>query len=132
MTKLYRATNPQQIIDVFERNASNAEKMAEKQTKVKEHALYAREASAWRAAAEILRNTEFAGWIGEPQPSDLLDSDYARDIMRIGPGKVMHADPVNVHPTAHLTDEQLEAIHRERNRRDTLNRAGIGLRLRDR
>jgi hypothetical protein len=174
-TKLYNAANPQQIIDVFEHNASNAERMARNQTKVKEHALYAREASTWRAAADILRNTEFVGWdlataatLRDPNAPPITKADYdwpitdtthldahkemaerdgeALDKITAGDrllkaakemraslpiaeqryGRVKRIEDGSVkitpHPTAHLTDEQIKAMHKADNARVFANR----------
>lgn len=128
MTKLYRATNPQQIIDHFERMAKIAEVSSVGAAYgVQERALYKREAVTWQAAADILRQTEFIGWdlhveretrrdypeeFERPEPTKeemerMADRYNERHRYTPAPGKVMHAPPGTVpHPTAHLTDEQ--------------------------
>lgn len=62
MTKLYRVTSPQEIIDHFERRAeyarNNANQCREKQRKTP----LIIEANTWKEAASILRDTEFVGW----------------------------------------------------------------------
>lgn len=59
--KLYSTTNPQAIINMFEIQAKAAEGAATHKS-VRQRDLFKREAVTWRAAADILRNTEFVGW----------------------------------------------------------------------
>lgn len=60
-TQLYSATNPQAIIDQFERRAKATEDRAKHEPKLVARLCRA-EGITWRAAADILRNTEFVGW----------------------------------------------------------------------
>lgn len=67
MAKLYNATNPQEIIDQFERMAKQAEvRSVGAAITQSERRASRREMVTWRAAADILRNTEFVGWAAEP------------------------------------------------------------------
>ena len=62
MTKTYQATTQQQIVDVFEMWANRAQAAVDSATTAKQKALERREATTWRCAADILRNTECVGW----------------------------------------------------------------------
>jgi hypothetical protein len=62
MTKLYSTTNPQAIIDVFEQRAKIADGGVSRASTRAAKESYRSEAITWRAAADILRNTEFVGW----------------------------------------------------------------------
>lgn len=54
---IFYATGLDPIADKFDKNAARADHMAEASTTQRDRALYAKEASTWREAAEFLRAT---------------------------------------------------------------------------
>ena len=71
MTKLYSTTNPQGLIDLFEMRAKREDDIANRETKRSQVMLTTQAAAnTWRAAADIIRNTEFVGWLHDGMTVD--------------------------------------------------------------
>ncbi len=73
--KTYGAINPKQIIDLFNMRAKIADHLPYKSGKDK--LANEREAVTWRAAADILDNTEFVGWTEGKRVGELIPGQPA-------------------------------------------------------
>ena len=61
--KLYSATSAHAVIEAFRRMEIEATKREAAAKTLRVAKFHKGEATAWRQAAEMLRNTEFVGWV---------------------------------------------------------------------
>ncbi len=106
--KQYGATNPEQIIFMFEMRA-----------KIADSAGLSFAATAWREAADILRNTEFVGWTpGERIVADITDpledyTEFTDGSVKIGDKLLTATEAVpSVFLSIHAANTILAALER--------------------
>jgi hypothetical protein len=81
MTKTYGATNPEQIISLFEMRANVVMRPASATMGTRAQVAAARATEyTWKEAADILRNTEFVGWTTGTPVVETNDLDRVEEI----------------------------------------------------